>query len=351
MGDFNSAVKELDTEFLLQELGFEYQYSSSAKGLQLNVEECPSCGNTRSKVYINAETGLGNCFVCEEKFNKFSLTKAATGLTNKETVNLIKTMAAQQGWRPKEKKSKTEVIENFDLPDSFALPTQEGQNLNYLLERGITNDTTKYFNLRYCDSAKWNGQDFSNRIIIPVYDLDSNLVSFQGRDITGNAERKYLFPAKLASTGRFLYNGHNALYAKEIAIGEGAFDVMAMHQAFKTDFDTSFCVAVGSFGKSLTFNNPDGDQGSELARIAANGLLRTVTFMWDSESSATDMAYKLAPFVKSISSDITVKIAMLPEGCDPNEVEPSVVVEAYKNAKKIDRKDSVRKKILSKLSL
>ncbi|WEU67317.1 DNA primase [Xanthomonas phage JGB6] len=33
-------------------------------------------------------------------------------------------------------------------------------------------------------------QDYSNRIIIPIFDLDGNLKSFQGRDTTGEAEKR-----------------------------------------------------------------------------------------------------------------------------------------------------------------
>ena len=75
-------------------------------------------------------------------------------------------------------------------------------------------------------------QDFSSRVIIPVYDLRGNLVTFQGRDITGKSDRKYLFPVGLPSTGRFLFNGHVAFNGcREILIGEGAFDVMAQQKA------------------------------------------------------------------------------------------------------------------------
>src|SRR5690606_9971530 len=104
----------------------------------------------------------------------------------------------------------------------------------------------QYFALRFCHKGLWKYRDevrgncfvdFSQRIIIPVFDLDGNLVSFQGRDITGKAEKKYLFPNGFASTGEHLYNGHNVQRTARIVVGEGAFDVAATKVALDGDPD------------------------------------------------------------------------------------------------------------------
>ncbi len=80
-------------------------------------------------------------------------------------------------------------------------------------------------------------QKGERRLLIPVYDLDGKLVTFQGRDIIGDQDAKYLFPPALPGTGRFLYNGHNAVRARRIAMGEGAFDVFSLKAAIDGESD------------------------------------------------------------------------------------------------------------------
>ncbi|MCV5900224.1 DNA primase, partial [Escherichia coli] len=97
---------------------------------------------------------------------------------------------------------------HYELPIDGRLP-------DYLVERQISPELAKYFDLRYCVEGKHayvdpytdqvKGQIFDMRILIPVYDLDGVMKTFQGRDITGAAERRYLFPMQLPASGKFLY--------------------------------------------------------------------------------------------------------------------------------------------------
>src|SRR5690606_11338072 len=100
----------------------------------------------------------------------------------------------EQSWRPRCKTSVAVNIETVKLPASFALPTPDGRNLQYLENRGITGELAKYFHLRCCVEGRWDFtredgtrgfQRFNNRVIIPVFDLDGTLATFQGRDYTG----------------------------------------------------------------------------------------------------------------------------------------------------------------------
>jgi DNA primase len=99
---------------------------------------------------------------------------------------------------------------------------------------------------------------YNRRVLIPIYDLDGKLVSFQGRDITGTAEKKYLFPPGYArATGEHLYNGHNVIgRPSDVVVGEGAFDVIAIKVAFDADPTLRDVVPVGTFGKHLSHGAP-----------------------------------------------------------------------------------------------
>lgn len=334
--ELQEALDAIDMESWLDREGVEYRSTRGSRGLQLNVKECPVCGTAKWKVYLNAETGLGNCFSgdCESKFNKWSFIKAQLGSSSvREVVEHVKAVAAEQGWQPKVRATATvRETASLQFPESYALP-HKGRNLKYLECRGIDADTASYFQLRFCHQGAFEyledgqrvRQDYSRRVIIPICDLDGTLVSFQGRDITGTAERKYLFPPGFASTGSHLYNGQNAKGAARIVIGEGAFDVMAIKIALDADPALRDVVAIGSFGKHLS-EGGDDSQLSKLVRLKELGL-REVTFMWDGEKKATQDAVRAALSVRGLG--LTARIAFLPRDKDPNEVAPEVVRQAF----------------------
>lgn len=335
-------LDRIDMEYWLNREGFEYKVTRGKNGIQLNVKECPVCGNSSWKVYLNQDTGLGNCFHgdCETKFSKWKFIKAGIGgnsLSNKEIVDHVKAIAQEQGWQPKRKSEPTQTkIGDLKLPKAYDLPIM-GQNLKYLKDRNITLDTCREFGLKFCQkgwfayigpTGEKQYENYSMRIIIPVRDLEGKLVSFQGRDITGKAEKKYLFPPGFASTGTYLYNGHNALGYVEIVMGEGAFDAMAIYQAFKEDEFLCNVGVVASFGKHLSVGG-DESQMAELLKLKDEGL-ECVTIMWDGEPAAILSAIDAC--LKINSFGIKARLATLPAGCDPNEVDPEIVRTAYRKA-------------------
>jgi len=336
--DLQEALDLIDMEAWLDREGIEYKLNRGSRGMQLNVQECPCCGSSKWKVYLNAESGLGNCFDgdCEVKFNKWKFIASHLGTPHRDTIEHIKQVAREQGWRPPRKKEvATTVTGELKFPKSIALP-HNGRNLKYLDARGITANIAAYFELRYCHEGKFSYvedgktrvQSYDRRVLIPVFDLEGELVSFQGRDTTGAADKKYLFPPGFASTGTHLYNGHNAWGAEQIVLGEGVFDVAAIKIALDEDMTLRDVVAVGTFGKHLSH----GDENGQLAKLLAlkKRGLKTVTFMWDGEDKAIDDAIKAGLLLLSVG--FKVRIAILPEGKDPNEVPAQVVREAFYSA-------------------
>lgn len=347
MERLSDILKTVDMSYALDREGVIFKETYGRSGQQLNIKECPECGNSKWKVYINAETGVGNCFVCEKRYTKYEMLKSLTDLSGRSLMEYIKTVASESGWRPKIEYRKTEVNLNTEviLPDSKELPLDGKNNLKYLSRRGIGNDIASYFNLRYCTKGwykyLWSNQEkfqlYMKRVIIPVFDLEGNLVSFQGRDITGEAERKYLFPPGLASTGKYLYNGHNAVRSKRIVIAEGAFDVFAIKMAFDQSETLTDVVPVATFGKNLS--QSEGGQLDEFIKLKRLGL-KEATLMWDSEPAAVKAAVKAAMMLSGVG--IKTRLAILPQGKDPNEVEPDVVIKAFANAQQITRSIATR---------
>lgn len=343
--DISEILDKLDIEAYLDREGIDYKATYGSRGPQFNLRSCPFCGGDKWKVFINQETGLGNCFSgdCEKKFNKFSFIRASTGLSGNPLNEHIRAVGAEIGWRPPRKKSMavTLDVKTLKIPHSYELPIV-GRNLAYLENRGIGIDIAKYFHLHFCKKGlfkyQMDGRDlfmpFDMRIIIPVFDLDGNLVSFQGRDITGKAEKKYLFPPGFATTGEHLYNGHNVHRTERVVVGEGAFDIMACKIALDEDPELRDIVPIGTFGKHLSLNQLD-----KFMVLRERGV-REVTFMWDGEIAATDDAIKAGQQVKGMGFD--VRVALLPKDKDPNEVTREEVRKAYWCARKLTPSSAVK---------
>ncbi len=353
MSDIFAEIREnLDLEFFFDRESLSYKMGRGASGMQINAKDCPACGDSRWRVYLNAESGVGNCFVCNAPFNKTTFIKQTLGHERwPETIKVCQEVMREQGWRPK--RIASVAVEHGDvvLPCSMELPTEDGENLQYLENRGITAEYARYFRFRYCEYGFWKTREddgtskiqrFDNRVIIPVYDLDGTLKTFQGRDLAppltaeqkadGFIERKYLFPKGLPGTGRYLYNGQNVIMTDEIVMGEGAFDVAAIKIAFDEDVNLRRVVPVGSFGKHLSYGSPTGDdQIGRLVILRRQGV-KKLTVMWDGEPKALIAALDAAKLANSIG--LQAYIALLPEGKDPNEVTGDVVRAAYYQAQR-----------------
>lgn len=346
--ELEEAIAQIDMEAWLDSEGVEYKMGRGHSGIQINLRECPLCGHDRWKTYLNAESGLGKCFVCEEGLNRWKIINGFTpGMSGRETVEHIKGFAKSQGWVAR-KVSTVAVTNNDDLiiPDSIELP-HGGRNLKYLDNRNITKEYSRYFNLRFSQRGVFRYtshkgtpavQSYANRVIIPVYDMQGELVSFQGRDITGTADLKYLFPPGFASTGAHLYNGQNAIGAKRLAVGEGAFDVAAIKIAIDGEMALRDIVPVGTFGKSLSF----GDEDSQMAKLMylRDKGLKEVIFVWDGEAKAVAAAVTAAMRVRSLG--LTARVAVLPLDKDPNEIPAEVLRRCIWEAAIIDKMSATK---------
>jgi len=342
--DLQDILDRIDLADFFDRESVVYRRTHGRSGEQLNVRECPVCGNSDWKVYLNADSGLGNCFggshPPEQRFNKWGFLRAYFGGEKpRELVEKLKRVAADMGWRAARTVSAAvlnqPVAGQWDMPESYPLPWQ-GKNLPYLENRGITSTYAAYFHLRYAPAGsyfrirsgdEWVFQRYDQRVILPVYDLDGQLKTFQGRDTTGKVEQKYLFPPGLEGSGVHLYNGFNVRSTARIAVGEGAFDVAAMKIAFDGDLALRDVVPIGTFGKHLS--EGDNSQYAKFEELRRRGV-EEVTFMWDSEVQAIDDAIKAG--LRLMQLGFRVRIAVLPKDKDPNEVPGDVVRQTFYEA-------------------
>ena len=362
--DSNSELQEvldmLDMGTFFEREGIEYREKTGSSGEQYNIHYCPACGDSKWRVWMNQETGLGNCFHgdCHVKtFNKYSFIREY--LDNPpaaDVITYIKRASAEMGWKPKRKKVErvVTVLKESDLPtDCIALPDVNGNNLAYLDERGINGGLAREFRLLYCEKGWFfyenpirerEKQFYGKRVVIPIFDLHGQMVTFQGRDITGTSPRKYLFPPGLPSSGKYLYGGHLVKGKAELAIGEGVFDAIALTAAFRSNRELSEVGAVATFGMHLSDDGAEG-QVSYFMALKRLGLKR-VTFFWDSERRAIKNAMEAAEKLSRLG--LTARVAILPDDQDPNESTPEQIVSSYYSAHNV-KAPVGRRELLRKL--
>tara|TARA_B100002049_G_scaffold236750_1_gene224418 strand:+ start:5622 stop:7703 length:2082 start_codon:yes stop_codon:yes gene_type:complete len=331
-----------------QRWSFRQTAAGKNKPYEPRVERvyCPEVPTTGSFALANGIHSR-NCFAGDhppgENFNKYSFIKAHIGASNDYTVvQHVKQVAREMGWRPPRPKVAVEVDTSaLTLPDSIPMPSN-GQMINYLWDRNIQPATAEHFRLRYCENGWFNytgfdgetrGQNYAQRVLIPVFDAEGKMVSFQGRDITGEREPKYQNPPGYSIAGRYLFNAHTAKGASVVTIGEGAFDVMATWQAFQADRFTRDVVPLASFGMELSMKG-ETSQLAQLLALKRHGL-RTIVMFWDSQPEAQARALKVG--LALTGHGFHVRNATITGGKDAAEVTGDIVRRAYSNAALVTR--------------
>lgn len=156
-------------------------------------------------------------------------------LENKQFINDFKALKKQK-----------EVIDDVEFP--FIEDTNMYQQITheYLKNEGFTNETRKFFDLRYCDIGI-----MKERIVIPIDRPDGKIMGIAGRSIHDfrwlelTGESKYFFSKGLKKS-HTLYNISRAdRYDNYIIVVEGYKSVWRLH-------DWGFDNAVAIMGASLS---------------------------------------------------------------------------------------------------
>jgi DNA primase len=297
---------------------------------------CPFHKDDTPSFIVNAEKGLWHCFGCGEggdvfaflmKIEKLSFPEAAERLAAEVGLSLNR---REDGEREKLRAINSEAAAYFsaNLADSAA--GRRGRE--YLIGRGYEEETWEQFGLGYALPGWENlkkrfakqygekllldlgllvaGKDspydrFRDRVIFPIYDLANQPIAFGGRAFEG--EPKYLNSPKTAlfDKGRHLYGlswARDALREQHTAIlVEGYTDVLSLHRAGVTH-------AVGSMGTALTQKQAD-----LVARFAEE-----VVIVYDRDAAGGAASLRGMQILRN--SGLSVRIATLPEGDDPDSL-------------------------------
>jgi len=265
---------------------------------------CPFHGDRKFHCGVFTSSLRFHCFKCKRTGSLYHLLREAVNISQDDYKRLVgnkpldetdDTPAGRIRQRFLHKPENAVSVKPVPLPKS-RLITEELVNENiqlkrFLDERHITIETCEDYQCRFVGGVG----EYANRIILPVWDDQDRVVTFQARDVTGKAKAKYL-----SGHG---YSIYQCLYWTETTVGgdplyivEGIFDCWRMKQN-----------AVATFGKQLS-------QRQTMMLVKENP--DEVVFCWDAD------AYNIAlAAVRQLACILRrVGIVRLPEGNDPDSL-------------------------------
>jgi len=311
------------------------RYLSLAKSGDNYKGNCPFHKDDTPSLMVSPEKGLWHCFGCGEGGDVFSFLMKIERISFPEALSRLAAEAGVSIGRQENdqlsglRKIHAQVAEYFaeNLRGSAGKQARE-----YLVGRGFDKASWKRFDLGYALSS-WDhlkkrfastyteralvtlgllvsGKDrsydrFRDRVIFPIHDLSGRPIAFGGRALSG--EPKYLNSPRtpLFDKSRQLYGLHwarDALRERRSALlVEGYTDVLSLLQA---GIDN----VVGSMGTSLTQGQAD-----LLGRFVSE-----VIIAYDPDSAGSAASLRGMQILRN--SGLSVRVARLPEGQDPDSL-------------------------------
>lgn len=313
---------------------------------------CPFHSEKTASFQVDGDKKFYYCFGCHASGDVITFVKEMDKLSYPEAIT---TLAKKFGipikydnnYNPdiqKENKNQEIISQNIELYERISttfhyMLTQTPQGkaaLDYIKNRGLTDDTIEKFKLGYSPSSRtWlkdflrkknysdkfledsglfskNYKDiclFSDRLMFPIFNRDGKVVAFGGRILhpQGEKDSKYMNSPELIH-----YKKRETLYAfnfakssirehKKVIFCEGYMDCIAYHQC-------GIEYAVAPLGTALT------EEQLKMIR----GFADTILFSFDSDNAGQN-ATKRAIFMAR-KLDFTVKIIRLTGGKDPAEI-------------------------------
>jgi len=295
---------------------------------------CPFHGEKTPSFVISPAKQIYHCFGCGVGGDSIKFVMEHEKLSYPEALEKLASMynVELEYDNKNEKKQDIKVLENVNQYYQ-KLFVNNNTAKQYILSRGISEFSIEKFEIGYApssgDTINFLKNNFLNladakdlgvidtgsnglysrfieRITFPIYALNSKIVGFGGRTITGHNAKYVNSPqTKVFNKSRLLY-GYNLakdkIYKKnEIIITEGYLDVIMLHQA---GFDN----AVATLGTALTAEHlPLIKRGEPKAIVA-----------YDGDKAGLNAAYKASLMLSH--SEFEGGVVIFGEGKDPADM-------------------------------
>ena len=274
----------------------------------------PFVSHHKPKLQINIQSGKWHCWVSNVGGRTlFQLFKKINA--NNQHFDELRELVGDLPHYKKDTDTKLKKV--VQLPNEYKPLWNGGDSivkrhaLSYLYKRGIDDSDILKYNIGYCDDGL-----YSNRIIIPSYDVDGKLNFFVGRDFY-NSKMKYRnSPTTKNIIGFDLFIN----WDEPIILCEGVFDAMA----FKRN-------AIPLFGKTIM---------SKLQKKIIEKKVKIIYLALDND--ALEAAIKISD--NFISNDIEVRMIKFKEK-DPSEIGFKDLLSLIEKTNKIKFSDLIKLKL------
>jgi DNA primase len=307
---------------------------------------CPFHSEKSPSFTVTPEKQIFYCYGCHMGGNAIHFLKEIEGLSFGEAVRQMAEEAnIPIGWEtPTEQQTeqqleKTKLLQAYELSAKWyhhvLLNTVQGKEaMQYLRHRGLTDKWIEHFQIGYAPpawdtlaqflekrqfllplmeqggllSARSSGgyvDKFRDRILFPICDVKGRVIAFGGRAM-GDVQPKYMNSPEsvLFNKSSSLYNLHHARTMirknRQVVLFEGYVDVVKAWEAGVTN-------GVATMGTALT-----EEHAGRLKRDADE-----VVVCYDGDNAGQTAAFKSITTLEK--AQLHVRIAMLPDGLDPDE--------------------------------
>ncbi|MDD3172386.1 MAG: DNA primase [Herbinix sp.] len=304
---------------------------------------CPFHNEKTPSFSVSATKQMYHCFGCGVGGNVFTFIMEYENYT---FIDAMKFLAERAGVSLPEQEFSEEAKRQSDIKGRlfevnkqaakyfyYQLISPRGQvAYEYLVNRGLTEDTIKQFGLGYSnkysddlykylkglgyedgflklsglvtiDEQRGGFDKFWNRVMFPIMDINHRVIAFGGR-VMGEGEPKYLNSPEtmLFDKSRNLYGLNFARSSRksQFLICEGYMDVIALHQA-------GFTNAVAALGTAFTMFH------ANLLKRYTNEVLLT----FDSDGAGIQAALRAIPILKE--AGLSIKVINMKPYKDPDE--------------------------------
>lgn len=200
----------------------------------------PNHNDNTPSMFLNKDKGLFNCFSCGASGDIISLVELVEGIDFKKAIKKLmdnnnieydEVSVTEYVIRDTFNLEKLrEMLSMYKRGNHFSEDLKEKYEgiPKYFIDLGFKKETLKKFEVGYCGDSN---DDMYKRATIIWRDLQGNIAAINGRDTTGNKEKKYKFKRGSAKKS-VLYNLVNLEKNNEpIIIVESEKDVWTLYEA------------------------------------------------------------------------------------------------------------------------
>jgi DNA primase len=302
---------------------------------------CPFHKENAPSFTVDQAKQMFYCFGCKENGNVIDFIIKTKGLSYREAVDELCDKAGIERPEKEIKHNRSEIKAIYDAGriamDFFVSMLRSPRGsiaFDYLKARGLKDETINAFSIGYAPDEwdalvvhlKKNGipdqiafkagltverksggyyDRFRNRIMFPIIDRGGEVVAFGGRVLDGS-EPKYLNSPEspVFEKKKVLYNLNNArnlIKNHGVVVVEGYMDVVSLANA-------GFSRVVAALGTSF---------GEDHVRLLKR-FTDSITLVFDGDAAGRNATHRALE--QFFSSDIIPRVAILPEGMDPDDL-------------------------------